>query len=90
MTKNEIIEMLRGGVYTVTFTKVNGEERSMPCTLMESFLPLPTKNDPITQKKVREINDKVVAAWCVNKRQFRSFRVDNVIKIEKYTENNNG
>lgn len=86
MTKDEILEMLRNGVYTVTFTKVNGEQRSMPCTLMESMLPKATKSYPITQKKVREINDKVVAAWCLDKQQFRSFRVENVIKMEQYNE----
>jgi Na+-translocating ferredoxin:NAD+ oxidoreductase RnfG subunit len=86
LTRNELIEMLRNGVYTVTFTKVNGEQRSMPCTLMESMLPKANKSDPITQKKVREINDKVVAAWCVDKNEFRSFRVENVIKMELLNE----
>jgi Na+-translocating ferredoxin:NAD+ oxidoreductase RnfG subunit len=86
MTKDEILEMLKNGVYTVTFTKVNGEQRSMPCTLMESMLPKANKSDPITQKKVREINDKVVAAWCVDKNEFRSFRVENVIKMELLNE----
>jgi hypothetical protein len=83
MDRTELIAKLRTGVYNVTFTKVNGEERTMSCTLMESMLPPARAEDPITQKKVREINDKVVAAWCLDKQQFRSFRVENVIKIEQ-------
>jgi hypothetical protein len=83
MTRQELIENLKTGIFNVTFTKVNGEERTMSCTLMESILPPASKHDPITQKKVREVNDKVVAAWCLDKQQFRSFRVENVIKIEQ-------
>ena len=54
----------------------------MPCTLIESFLPPAKKDDAITQKKVREISDKVVAAWAVESNGFRSFRYDNVTAIE--------
>jgi hypothetical protein len=86
MDRTELIAKLRTGVYNVTFTKVNGEERTMSCTLMESMLPTARAEDPITQKKVREINDKVVAAWCLDKQQFRSFRVENVIKVERWNE----
>lgn len=86
MTRDEIVEKLRTGVYSVTFTKVNGEQRTMPCTLMESFLPPARAEDPITQKKVRDINEKVIAAWCVDKKEFRSFRVENVTNIEEWTQ----
>ena len=86
MTRNEIVEKLKTGVYNVTFTKVNGEQRTMPCTLMESFLPPARAEDPITQKKVRDINEKVIAAWCVDKREFRSFRVDNVTDMQEWRQ----
>jgi len=77
--------MLRQGVYNVTFTKLNGEERVMSCTLMESMLPAAKAEEPITQKKVRELNDKIVVVWCVDKKSFRSFRVDSVKKVEQWT-----
>ncbi len=88
MERKELIAMLKQGVYNVTFTKVNGEERTMSCTLLESMLPPARAEDPITQKKVRELNEKVVAVWCVDKKSFRSFRVDNVKKIEPWTQIN--
>lgn len=85
MTRQDLIEQLKTGIYNITFTKVNGEERTMSCTLLESMLPPARAEEPITQKKVRELNEKVVAVWCVDKKSFRSFRIDNVTKIEPWT-----
>ena len=81
-TKEELMEMLRKEVVEVTFLKLDGEERKMPCTLMPGWLPAATKEDPLTQKKVREISDKVVAVWAVESNGFRSFRYDRVTKVE--------
>lgn len=81
-TKEELMEMLRKEVVEVTFKKLNGDERKMPCTLMPSFLPPATKDDPMSQKKVREISDKVVAVWAIESKGFRSFRYDRITKVE--------
>ena len=81
-TKEELMEMLRKEVVEVTFLKLDGDERKMPCTLMPSFLPPATKDDPMSQKKVREISDKVVAVWAIESKGFRSFRYDRVTKVE--------
>lgn len=81
-TREELMSLLRKEVVEVTFLKLNGEERKMPCTLIESFLPPATKDDAITQKKVREVSDKVCAAWAVESKGFRSFRYDRVSKVE--------
>ena len=74
--------MLQKEIVEVTFLKLDGEERKMPCTLIPSFLPAATKEDPLTQKKVREISDKVVAVWAIESKGFRSFRYDRVTKVE--------
>ena len=74
--------MLRKEVMEVTFLKLNGDERTMPCTLITSFLPPAKKDDPMTQKKVREVSDKVCAVWAVEAKGFRSFRYDRVTKTE--------
>jgi len=81
-TKEELYELLKKEVVKVTFTKLNGDERVMPCTLIESFLPKATKEDPITQKKVREISDAVIAVWAIESNAFRSFRYDRVKAVE--------
>jgi hypothetical protein len=81
-TRDELMELLRKEVVVVTFKKLNGDERTMPCTLIPQFLPPAKKDDAITQKKVREISDKVCAVWAVESTGFRSFRYDRVTKIE--------
>lgn len=78
--RDEMIKQLQQRNCRVIFKKVNGEERDMICTLREDVLP-PASKDPITQKKVREVNPEVLAVWDVNKEAFRSFRVENVISF---------
>jgi hypothetical protein len=76
------METLRKEIVEVTFLKLDGDERKMPCTLITSFLPPAKKEDPLTQKKVREVSDKVCAVWAVEAKGFRSFRYDRVTKVE--------
>jgi len=80
-TREQIVEQLKTAECVVTFTKVNGERREMPCTLQEDRLPPATKDEPLTQKRVREINPEVVSVWCTDKQSWRSFRVENVIEV---------
>jgi hypothetical protein len=39
MKKSQIVEALHQGICTVTFTKVNGDERVMQCTLSSEMIP---------------------------------------------------
>ena len=81
LTKQELTEQLLNGVYNVTFTKVDGTERTMPCTLKEDILPPAKQEDPLSQKKVRAINDEVLVVYCTDKNEWRSFRVANVTSV---------
>jgi hypothetical protein len=81
LTKQELTEQLLTGVYNVTFTKVDGTERTMPCTLREDILPPAKQEDPLSLKKVRAINDNVLVVYCTDKNEWRSFRVANVINV---------
>jgi|TARA_B110000977_G_scaffold84598_1_gene112943 hypothetical protein len=81
-TRDDLMETLRKEIVEVTFLKLDGDERKMPCTLITSFLPPAKKEDPLTQKKVREVSDKVCAVWAVEAKGFRSFRYDRVTKVE--------
>ena len=80
-TKDQLLKILQENVVEVTFTKLDGEKRVMPCTLIPEYLPPAKKDEPITQKKVREISDKVVVAWATESKGFRSFRYDRVEKV---------
>ena len=74
------MEMLQTSQCRVIFTKLNGEERDMVCTLREDIIPSATK-DPITQKKVRDLNEEVLAVWDTKAEGWRSFRVANVLSF---------
>lgn len=89
-TKEELIKLLETEVVEVTFTKLNGDERNMPCTLIPNMLPPAKKDDPLTQKKVRNISDKVIAVWAIESKGFRSFRYDRVSKVEVMRYGNGG
>lgn len=68
----------------VTFTKVDGTVRTMPCTLNEALLPVvvqitPTADTPVP--RVKKFNPAVMSVFCTDKQEWRSFRVENVISI---------
>ena len=81
MDYNQILDLVKNNVVEVTFNKINGDERVMTCTLVESYLPPATKNDAMSQKKVRELNTEVMSVWDVNANGWRSFRLDRVTKL---------
>lgn len=79
--KEEILRTLRESVCEVTFTKVNGEQRVMPCTLKEDLLPAPSKETTFRVLKDRESD--VISVWCTDKEAWRSFKLDNFIGIRR-------
>ncbi len=75
---HEIRNMLRHGVCEVTFTKVNGEVRTMPCTLDPMLLP----PEPLKEyHETRVYKPETLSVWCLDKMEWRSFRVANVTRI---------
>jgi len=80
MTRDEIITMLQSGICEVTFTKVNGELRTMPCTLKSELLPIiDTQN--IQEGKTRKTNINNLSVWCTDKNEWRSFKIANVQEV---------
>lgn len=76
MTRDEMINELRTRACRVIFTKVNGEQRDMLCTLNVEFIP-----EDKRPKAGKEYVDEVVRAFDINKQEFRSFRVENVVSF---------
>ncbi len=74
LTRDYMISELQKRVCRVIFTKVNGEERDMMCTLIEKVLP-PMKGTE------RQKNEQVIRAYDTLKGEFRSFRVENVLSF---------
>ena len=81
-TQPELKTLLEQNVLVVDFTKLNGDKRVMTCTLREDMKPRATKDDTLSQKKVREISDKVIGVWDVNAKGWRSFRYERINSID--------
>lgn len=73
-----IKEMLHVGPMKVTFTKKDGTDRLMNCTLQEGVVVPHEK----TTERVKEENLDVLAVWDLDKGAWRSFRLDSVKNVE--------
>jgi hypothetical protein len=76
-TVESIYPILKNGVVTVTFNKVDGSERVMRCTLNDAYLPEEHrgKGDMLTEvTSTMRVFDLDVNGW-------RSFRVESVIAL---------
>lgn len=60
---------------TVTFTKVDDTQRVMNCTLMEGHVPAAKTTET---KSTRVQDDNVICVYDIDKKAWRSFRVDSV------------
>jgi acyl-ACP thioesterase len=80
LTKDQIVAALRAHVCNVTFTKVNGETRTMPCTLREDIVPAYERKTPA--KEATDKEKATLSVWCTDKAAWRSFRVDSVLELQ--------
>jgi translation initiation factor 6 (eIF-6) len=75
MTKKTIEELLKTDIVNVKFTKVDGSERLMVCTLQESLVP---KYEKKTETK-RVHDPDVLSVWDLEKQGWRSFHKSSII-----------
>lgn len=73
-------DMLKQGVCEVVFTKKDGSERTMNCTLNASSLPEKT----ITLKK-KKTNPAVLPVYDMDEQSWKSFQVKSVRYITQLT-----
>ena len=79
LTLEPLNVLLRENIVNVTFTKANGEERKMRCTLRREFLP---EIEEGTEKKERKVSTEAARVWDLDKNSWRSFRLDSLTYIE--------
>ena len=79
MTKKReiLVEGLKKNVMRITFTKVNGDERVMLCTLHDSILP----EQSIGEIK-KKINPDTLSVWDLDNNGWRSFRLDSIKEMK--------
>lgn len=75
MKRDTLVKNLQSRAMRITFTKVNGEERIMDCTLQEHMIPA-------TDANKRKQNEDVLPVFDINKGEWRSFRLDSIINVE--------
>lgn len=80
-TKENLLDMLRNNVVTVTFTKLDGTERIMKCTLLGEYVPAPLTNNQVLLQENRG-SDNNISVWDTEVQDWRSFRVSNVKSIK--------
>lgn len=71
---------LRESICKVVFTKVNGEERTMICTLNESNIPAQADNGQNSRTKTE--NPDVQPVYDIQVQGWRSFRWDSIKTFE--------
>ena len=77
-TQNWLRGLLKGTTAEVTFTKADGTNRVMLCTLNESVLPKVEITESDEPKPVRVLSNDVLRVWDVEKEAWRSFRWDSI------------
>jgi len=80
MNREEMTDKLRQCICEVTFTKKDGEERVMNCTLASGIIPSVHQPSGESKKEIKE-NLDVIRVFDVDKVGWRSFRVDAVKKF---------
>lgn len=76
LVRESMVETLHETICRVTFTKTNGEERIMYCTLNETMIPQLEVSDE--QKRTKKENPDVQPVYDVKAAGWRSFRWDSV------------
>jgi hypothetical protein len=76
--KNWLRHLLKDEIVTLTFTKKDGSERIMKCTLNEQHTPKIEEGVVTNRKK----SDDAQAVFDIEANGWRSFRWDSIQKIE--------
>lgn len=84
-TKEAVRSLLKVGSWIVEFTKVDGTQAIMECTLDPKLLP-PSETDPTLIKPTRSEVPHLLHVYALDRQGWRSFVVANVTKLYKKAE----
>ena len=80
ITRDAVAAILKSDVANVTFTKSDGSERVMKCTLIDEYIP--STELALSRTSTRKVNEAVLPVWDIDKNAWRSFRIDSVKAIQ--------
>lgn len=78
-TKDGFKKLLKNTVVTVNFKKKDDTLRKMICTLNEEYLPELEERE---NKKIKSESNDAITVWDIEKRAWRSFRLDSIVDYE--------
>lgn len=73
--------ILKSNTVTITFTKKDGTERVMNCTLNPELLPPPLVTEGTEAKKERKVNDSIMSVYDTDANGWRSFTIKSLKHI---------
>jgi len=80
--RDEILKDLHTHIIEVTFTKVNGQQRVMRCTLDPQYLPSNYDKNYMEEQHKKKENLDVIVAWDIVSNGWRSFRIESVSYVQ--------
>lgn len=84
--KDWLKSLLHEGSVTITFTKVDGSERVMQCSLKADLLPpivvVVEEGVELPVKKERKVNPEVVAVFDLEKQDWRSIKYETIKEVK--------
>lgn len=82
-TKADMVSKLKDNTLEVTFTKADGTERVMKCTLLETVINEVVGDiQPSSKTSTRKENPNVVSVIDTEKKVWRSFRLDSIKEVK--------
>ena len=79
INKETLKANLQKGLGTVVFTKADGSERTMKCTLKADLLPAVEIKEGV---KARVENPEVLSVWDLENKGWRSFKINSIISAD--------
>lgn len=76
-SKFELKQLVENGVVTVIFTKADGSERTMNCTLLSEYLPAAKSPQLLTE----DTHPDTLSVWDVDANGWRAFKISNVKSV---------
>lgn len=80
--KQQLKENLNTDIMEIIFQKVNGDLRNMRCTTNIKYVPIEIVNENSNPKIIRSENPDVCRVFDLDKKEWRSFKYDNLIDIK--------
>lgn len=80
-TRDRIKDMLREGSSVVIFTKKDGSQRVMRCTLKEDLIPTEHRPKTDSATSTRKVNESTLAVFDLDKEGWRSFSIESVLSV---------